>query len=166
MVLDHVFNDDIYVGLFIFDLLHGTDDQAEFRKSWPSGYTFVALLYSFPCLLSAYSGYDCTVLKKLTRFLDSFDQTFLGLGLGKLFPARESLVSDIPAGDGKSLGLYLQCVSFLICGPISNIYSSYESKRRIEGRGAKTPVKVLEMGNNSDFWPLRSLSKSFYRAYR
>jgi len=28
-----------------------------------------------------------------------FDQTFLGLGLGKLFPARESLVSDIPAGD-------------------------------------------------------------------
>jgi len=29
-----------------------------------------------------------------------FYQTFLGLGLGKLFPARESLASDIPAGDG------------------------------------------------------------------
>jgi len=28
-----------------------------------------------------------------------FDQTFLGLGLGKLFQARESLVSDILAGD-------------------------------------------------------------------
>jgi len=38
-----------------------------------------------------------------------FDQTFQGLGLGTLFPARESLVIDIPAGDGKSLNLYLQC---------------------------------------------------------
>ena len=42
------------------------------------------------------------------RFLDYFYQTFQGLGLGKLFPAWESLVSDIPAGDGKSLNLYLQ----------------------------------------------------------
>jgi len=48
-------------------------------------------------------------MKKITRFLDFSDQTFLGLGLGKLFPARESLVSDILAGDGKSLNLYLQC---------------------------------------------------------
>jgi len=31
-----------------------------------------------------------------------FDQTFLGLGLGKLFPARESLVSEILAGDGST----------------------------------------------------------------
>jgi len=30
------------------------------------------------------------------------DQTSLGLGLGKLFPARESLVSDLPAGDGNT----------------------------------------------------------------
>jgi len=45
----------------------------------------------------------CTV-KKITRFLDFFvDQTFQGLGLGQLFPARESLVSDIPAGDLKLL---------------------------------------------------------------
>ena len=28
-----------------------------------------------------------------------FDQTILGLGLDRLFPAMESLVSDIPAGD-------------------------------------------------------------------
>jgi hypothetical protein len=27
----------------------------------------------------------------------------------KLFPARESLVSDIPAGDGKNNNLFLQC---------------------------------------------------------
>jgi len=36
-------------------------------------------------------------------------KTLQGLGLGKLFPARESLVSDILAGDRKSLNLYLQC---------------------------------------------------------
>jgi len=35
-----------------------------------------------------------------------FDQTFLGLGLGKLFPASESLVSDNPAGDRNSLNLF------------------------------------------------------------
>jgi hypothetical protein len=28
-------------------------------------------------------------------------------GIIKLFPARESLVSDIPAGDGKTLNLFL-----------------------------------------------------------
>ena len=41
--------------------------------------------------------------------MDFFDQTFPGLGLGKLLSARESLVSDISAGDGKSKNLYLQC---------------------------------------------------------
>jgi len=30
--------------------------------------------------------------------------------LGTSFPARESFVSDIPAGDGKLLNLYLQCI--------------------------------------------------------
>jgi len=38
-----------------------------------------------------------------------FDKTFLGLELGTLFPARESLVSDIPAGDGNIAKLFLQC---------------------------------------------------------
>ena len=38
-----------------------------------------------------------------------FDQTSLGLQLGKLFLARESLVSDIPAGDMNIAKLYLQC---------------------------------------------------------
>jgi hypothetical protein len=28
----------------------------------------------------------------------------------KLFPSRESLVSDIPAGDGKMANLFLQCM--------------------------------------------------------
>jgi len=35
-----------------------------------------------------------------------FDQIFLGLGLSKLFPARESLVSDILAGDGNTRKLF------------------------------------------------------------
>jgi hypothetical protein len=30
-------------------------------------------------------------------------------GIIKLFPVRESLVSDIPAGDGKIINLFLQC---------------------------------------------------------
>jgi hypothetical protein len=30
-------------------------------------------------------------------------------GISKLFPARVSLVSDIPAGDGKNDNLFLQC---------------------------------------------------------
>ena len=50
-----------------------------------------------------------TLLKILRDSWIIFDQTFQGLGLGTLFPARESLVSDILAGDGKSLCIYLQC---------------------------------------------------------
>ncbi len=37
-------------------------------------------------------------------------------GIIKLFPAREGLVSDIPAGDGKTANLFLQC-SFWIAAP-------------------------------------------------
>jgi len=47
--------------------------------------------------------------KKSYEIPGSFDQTFLGLGLGTFFPARESLVSDIPAGDGNIAKLFLQC---------------------------------------------------------
>jgi len=36
-----------------------------------------------------------------------FKQTFLGLELGTLFPARESLISDIPAGDGNITKLFV-----------------------------------------------------------
>ncbi len=34
-------------------------------------------------------------------------------GIIKLFPARESLVRDIPAGDGKTADLFLQCMAIL-----------------------------------------------------
>jgi len=51
-------------------------------------------------------------VKKCTRFLDFFYQTFLGLERGTLFPAWESFVSDIPAGDGNIAKLFLQCETF------------------------------------------------------
>jgi hypothetical protein len=40
----------------------------------------------------------------------------------KLFPARESLVSDIPAEDGKISNLFLQCNLYL--SPLSLRYST------------------------------------------
>jgi len=50
-----------------------------------------------------------STVKKLRYSWIFVDQTFLRLGLGKLFPAKESLVSDIPAGDGNVVSLFLQC---------------------------------------------------------
>jgi len=68
------------------------------------------------CLLSPKLSTLCTFFTTLYKNLrDSwicFDQTFLGLGLGKSFPARESLVSDIPAGDRNPINLFLQCIQF------------------------------------------------------
>jgi len=49
-----------------------------------------------------------TLKKKLQDSWICFDQTFLGLELGTLFPARESMVSDIPAGDRNVAKLFLQ----------------------------------------------------------
>jgi hypothetical protein len=56
--------------------------------------------------------------KKVSHFpVHSRDVTYQTLpgnspwpGIIKLFPARESLVSDIPAGDGKMANLFLQCM--------------------------------------------------------
>jgi hypothetical protein len=49
-------------------------------------------------------------VKKVSGFpVLSRDVTYL---LNKLFPARESLVSDIQAGDGKTDNLFLQCSPF------------------------------------------------------
>jgi len=50
-------------------------------------------------------------VKIFTRFLHFFHLTFPRLGLGKLFPARERLVRDIPAGDGNIANLFLQCIA-------------------------------------------------------
>jgi len=51
--------------------------------------------------------------KKLRDSWISFDQTFLGMGLGKLFPARENMVSDIPAGDGNTAKPFLTAYTTL-----------------------------------------------------
>ncbi len=55
-------------------------------------------------------------------------QTFPGGEWFLLFPARESLVSDIPAGDGKIVNLFLQC--------IVNVASGLENlgKKKLEHR--------------------------------
>jgi len=80
-----------------------------------------------PCLLLSsstdYIGTRAHFKNKLRDSWIRFDQTFQGLGLGTLFPARESLVSEIPAGEGKSLNLYLQCkqTTFLCCRGFGSI---------------------------------------------
>ncbi len=42
----------------------------------------------------------------------------LWAGIIELFPSRESLISDIPAGDGKMANLFLQCRGYEIWGPL------------------------------------------------
>jgi hypothetical protein len=50
--------------------------------------------------------------KKVTVFpVFSQDVTYQTLPGRKLFPARGSLVSDIPSGDGKTANLFLQCTA-------------------------------------------------------
>jgi len=64
---------------------------------------------------------DYAMKKKLWDSCIFFDQTFLGLELGTLPPARESLLSDIPAGDGNIAKLSLQCEKKMFGSTISNI---------------------------------------------
>jgi len=55
--------------------------------------------------------------KKFYETPGFFYQTFLGLGMGKLFPARESLESVIPAGDGNIANIFFHCVGLKSCTP-------------------------------------------------
>jgi len=51
----------------------------------------------------------------------------------KLFPPRESLVSDIPAGDGNIANLFLQCIARLPQSPLSpSLLSGHNIWRRQE----------------------------------
>ena len=45
---------------------------------------------------------------------DVTNQTLPGQGIVKLFPARESLVIDIPSGDSKIAKLFLQCNTYSV----------------------------------------------------
>ncbi len=57
----------------------------------------------------------CTLytVKRVSHFpipsRDVTDQTLSGREKTKLFPPRKSLISDIPAGDGKTANSFLQC---------------------------------------------------------
>jgi hypothetical protein len=99
--------------LIIYFLVEQQDLSYQFTAPWE---TWTHLKVCNSLTLQNYGlQHDCWVgltLHSKKKWRDSwifFYQTFHGPGLGKLFPARASLVSDISAGDRKSLNLYLQC---------------------------------------------------------
>jgi len=62
-----------------------------------------------------------------------FDQTSLGLELGRLFPARESLVSDIPAGGRESAKPFFTVKSYY-CIPsniVINVPVVYKARYKV-----------------------------------
>ena len=83
--------------------------QPRIARAWSDQLAFAPAKGCQPHTLSFSPAIHVHCKKILRDSWIIFDQTFQGLGLGTLFPARESLVSDIPAGDGKSINLYLQC---------------------------------------------------------
>ncbi len=72
-----------------------------------------------------------TLLKKVSDFpvpsRDVTNQTLPGLDLFQLFLPRESLVSDIPAGDGKISNLFYSAVSFLM-KHLESLYEQLSNK--------------------------------------
>ena len=65
------------------------------------------------------------------RFLDFFDQTSRGLGLGNLFPARESLVSDFQAGDGNTAKPFFTVYPYIVQGYLYINHSTYTHRADI-----------------------------------
>jgi len=63
-------------------------------------------------------------------------------GINKVFPARESLVSDIPAGDGKNYNLFFQC-KYVQC-------ARWASMKKVEKTGARRKPKKRQPGRCSD----------------
>jgi len=60
-------------------------------------------------------GYrHCNFFYEIPGFF--FDQTFLGLEPGKLFPDRENLVSDIPAEDRNIAKLFFTVHEYAVDG--------------------------------------------------
>jgi len=75
-----------------------------------SMFSFSVVYFTLNYIVSALHSCRCIHLeKKLSNSWICFDQTFLELGLGKLFPARQSLVNDIPAVDRNTAKPFLQC---------------------------------------------------------
>jgi len=111
--LDLVFNcsTEVYTNwIYVQAYKTGNSDVVLYVNTFKGMYWKFIFAYLYVAYKHAMQ-FKCTVytVKKITRFLDLFDQTFLGRGMGILFPARESLVSDIPARDGNPLKLFLQC---------------------------------------------------------
>jgi hypothetical protein len=66
--------------------------------------------------------------KRLMIFLSpAGTSNFLWPGIIKLFPARESFVGDIPAGDGKIDNLFKPCISKDTAG--TRQFQSWEHKQ-------------------------------------
>jgi len=59
-----------------------------------------------------------------------FDQTLLGLGLGKLFPALESLVSVIPAGDGNTAKPFFTVCIIAYCTQNAHLWAGGAKRGR------------------------------------
>jgi hypothetical protein len=74
-----------------------------------------------PPSFELYEFLASALLKRVSHFpvpsRDVTDQTLSGREKTKLFPPRKSLVSDIPAGDGKTANSFLQC-GLLLAGAI------------------------------------------------
>jgi len=99
-----------YSIVFVNDLINNI---AKFRLVCHNFYLHIVYIM-YIRILEQCKSLHCK--KKLWDSWICFDQTFQGLGLGQLFPARESLLCDIQAGDGKSLDLYLQCIGLFYRG--------------------------------------------------
>jgi hypothetical protein len=65
------------------------------------------------CLMTPQIAYSVHCKKEVAVFPSpagmSLTQTLSGREKTKLFPPRKSLISDIPAGDGKTANSFLQC---------------------------------------------------------
>ncbi len=90
--------------------------QLNIYRSLPSKVKYTATKAKNTCLLST----PCqSILQKINKIIVAVSPSPAGMSLNKLSPARnnycklflagESLVSDIPAGDGKTANLFLQC---------------------------------------------------------
>jgi hypothetical protein len=64
-------------------------------------------------------------------------------GIIKLFPARESLVSDIPARDGKIIDLFLQC-RHEVKRMLENEVGEGESETEKDEKGRNKKGEMLE----------------------
>ncbi len=83
------------------------------KHMWPGDLEAMQVGRIFNSIQQTFIGFYVHCKKKVCSFpcRDVPNQTLPWPGIFTLFPPRESLVSDIPAGDGKLANLFLQCTS-------------------------------------------------------